>query len=123
MDAKLTSLLWIVRLCSLNTSHFLWKIQLPKPSSFMLTDPLRKICELLGSSGPRFGEPPIPEYGNAYDEPEGDAGVKVNDELYPEFARLFDAKLELSGPRLWGACGAGRDGVSDCAVTWLYDIV
>jgi len=28
----------------------------------------------------------MPEYGKAYDEPEGDAGVNVNDELYPEFA-------------------------------------
>jgi hypothetical protein len=66
----------------------------------------------------------MPEYGNAYEEPEGDAGVKVNDELYPELVRVLpEAKLVLSVPRLWGACGAGRDGVSDCAVTWLYDMV
>jgi len=100
----------------LSTNHFRWKIQFPKPklSSFILTQPRRTICESIGRSCPRIGEPPIPEYGNAYEEPEGDGGGSLNEELYPRAARVELLPYVGAGSaRLWGACGAGRDGVSD----------
>lgn len=42
------------------------------------------------------------------------------DEPYVELAPVYIGAL--SGPRLTGACGAGRDGVSEVAVTWLKDM-
>ena len=42
----------------------------------------------------------MPEYGNAYEEPEGDAGVNVNDELYPELVRVLPAVKPALSVRL-----------------------
>jgi hypothetical protein len=46
--------------------------------------------------------------------------VNDNEVLYPPDAdELVEYSLaEFSMPRLLGACGAGRDGVREVAVTW-----
>jgi hypothetical protein len=57
-----TSDLWIVSDCSLNTNHFGLHNQLAKPSSLMLTIPLRTTPEL--NAMPEFGltgDAPTPE--------------------------------------------------------------
>jgi hypothetical protein len=67
--------------CSVRTSHFGLHNQLAKPSSLTWTTPLRTTCELPEG---RLGEPPIPEYEGAYEDPEGEDEVKEKDELYPD---------------------------------------
>jgi hypothetical protein len=59
---RLTSFLCIDNVCSLSTSHFGRHSQLvAKPSSLMLTIPLRTTWVFMMFSEFRFGDPPIPE--------------------------------------------------------------
>jgi hypothetical protein len=103
---RLTSFLWIVSVCSFKINHLGRHSQLAKPSSLTLTIPFLTISESL--SGIRLGEPPIPEYEGAYDELMGE-----KDALYP----VAESELLLYRMGL-GACGAGREGVNEVAVTW-----
>ena len=85
----LTSFLCIESVCSFNTSHFGLHSQLTIPSSLTATIPLRTICELLDMSELRLGEPPMPEYEELYEEPEGDEVPTEKEEAYPELESTF----------------------------------